>query len=150
MADKETPNTVALPIGHRIPPELLHHLLLYHLGVEVEWTKPHLGQWALVCREWARVLRPIKFSGLEIRSHKQARDFIELVKSTSLPIELRIGPCVKELCLHQDVSTWSWVHTILCCNTKKLLPNLGFNIHVELFSDHAKSDQHSALMSTLR
>ena len=134
-------------LGSEIPPEVLECFVYFLTGGHADrfWdeepktgepppltvSKHNLGLCSLVCKRWARGLRRKIFGGLTLRSHDDARTFIDLIHSTFWKEDLRIAPHLILLNLHQDVRQCSWVHNVMqyapCFKT--LLPKL---LHVSL------------------
>ena len=103
-----------------------------------------LCQATLVCRAWARQLRPKTFGIVRINSHNSARKFVALCKSTFWPQELSVGSYVRMIFLYQQHHTQIWVHNILGLDRQKLFPFLQDAISVDL----VLSDENLRLPNT--
>ena len=78
----------------------------------------------LVSKYWACKLRPKQFHSITISSHTRAREFLELAKFPFWTESLSIATYIRIIWLRQDLSTRSWVHSILLHIQGNLFPFL--------------------------
>ncbi|KIP05699.1 hypothetical protein PHLGIDRAFT_487889 [Phlebiopsis gigantea 11061_1 CR5-6] len=155
-----------LSLGPEIPPEVLDCFVYFLSGGHADrfWdeepttgeppplnvTKRNLGLCSLVCKRWAKGLRGKIFGGLTLRSHDDARTFIDLVHSTFWPEDLSIAPHLILLNLRQDIRQCSWVHNVMqyapCF--KSLLPKL-LHVTLVLWSSYVEGEPETPFPKTI-
>ena len=120
----------------RIPQDSFSRIISYiasHYGSNIKRRK--FGRLSLVCRYWASEIRVYMFAHLNLRSRKDALEFVALAKCSVWPVHsiLPIGRYINSFRLTTDVLDLPWIHLILHCMPDNILgPTSDSMIHIKL------------------
>ncbi|KAJ3553073.1 hypothetical protein NM688_g3810 [Phlebia brevispora] len=116
MKGKEVVRWTRAAAGTEVPQELfdniIHHLDLWAIDSgKVYASKQQLGQIALVCRRWAKLIRPMIFKEIKLRNRD---DVVTLLSFLRCPTSV-ISGYIDYLYLELSVTLYPylpWVHTV--------------------------------------
>lgn len=94
-----------------------------------------LGNCSLICRYWAKILRPEMFRRLVLGTSEDGRLLHSFVESPVSP-ELAIGPFVWYVKIECNLADHPWLHLVLMSRAKFVNTN---EIHVEIFDTSLNS-----------
>ncbi|KAJ3531933.1 hypothetical protein NM688_g7498 [Phlebia brevispora] len=148
---KEVVRWTGAATGADVPQELfdnvIRHLYLRHSGVRA--SKRELGQISLVCRRWAKLIRPKIFEQLELRNRDDADTLLSFVRCpTSV-----ISGYIKSLTLKLSVNLYPyapWIHTVcfLILHRLPTKPDIELTVEGPLPSNKAMTGVHDMVPPT--
>lgn len=86
----------------------------WRTGLPLELRKKELGNCSLVCKYWAKILRPKIFGVLALNSAEDGHRFHSFVTGPTSQ-ELSIAKLVKKVNISYDIAAPSWFHLVFLC-----------------------------------
>lgn len=95
-------------------PEFWAEDYLQTLPPRVESSKREFGHCSLVCKYWAKILRPGIFSALTLNSAEDGHQFHSFMRCPVHP-DLSIAKLVQKVTINYDLAAPAWFHLVFLC-----------------------------------